>query len=271
MTRRSASASASASGAKELHRLLSVGRPNQARIAKLIADSDLADLNYRDPHDGQTALMIAAASTALVVAVTALLGRSVDLDTRDITGKTAIHFAAMGGLAPITALIQAGANVRATDIDGVTAIHIAAEKVGTAPAIAALAAAGADPSVPDYDGDTPLHVAAEHGNNAAIRALALLLAGAGAGTGTGTGTGAVINAQNAEGLTPLMVGAASGHVHALLRIPGVNLGIRSREGKTALEIARDHDEDEVVEELEAQLATRSIDERSENAALRASI
>jgi len=75
-----------------------------------------------------------------------LLDAGAKADRADLSGLTALHYAAaLGKAAVVTALIAAGADPNASDIRGVTPLHLAAAGGHTA-AVEALLAAGADPN-----------------------------------------------------------------------------------------------------------------------------
>ncbi|MDG1208851.1 MAG: ankyrin repeat domain-containing protein [Paracoccaceae bacterium] len=100
---------------------------------------------------------------------------TVDVNARDDTGSTPLHWtASRGTVANVTALLQRGAKVNARKRSGATPLIVAAGK-DTAMVIALLDA-GADVNVRGLAAMTPLHWAAFSGSSASV--IALLAAGA---------------------------------------------------------------------------------------------
>uniref|UniRef100_A0A7S3YWX3 Uncharacterized protein n=1 Tax=Lotharella globosa TaxID=91324 RepID=A0A7S3YWX3_9EUKA len=84
---------------------------------------------------------------------------SVELETKDILGRTALHVAAMmGELGIASALIESKANLDPRDKDGLTPLYLAANE-GRFPLVQLLLNRKADYRIPRNDGWTPLHVA----------------------------------------------------------------------------------------------------------------
>jgi ankyrin repeat protein len=103
--------------------------------------------------------------------VSALLALGADPDARDLSGATALHWAAAGlpgRVEVVEALLRAGATVDATDGAGVTALMRCRHR----PAVTrALLRAGADPNAATPAGRTPLGSATAGGDAEAVRLL----------------------------------------------------------------------------------------------------
>ena len=231
---------ASEAGARKLMRLLSTRNPPVETVAELIDALNPGRIDQRDHHWGQTPLMIAAWN-GHTAAVVALLARGAAIDAQDYDERRPLHYAALGGeVGTMSALLAAGGNVTDRSVYGTTALHAWASEMNgrTQEALSVLLDAGSDINARDGDGDTPLHNAAGDGNRVAINML--------------VAAGADVNAQNSGGLTPLMRAAKAGllaAVHYMRIQPGVDMGIRSSAGTTALGYALKSKDQETVLEL----------------------
>ena len=97
-------------------------------------------------------------------AVRSLLQQRVNVNTPDVEGMTALHWAAhWNDLETVGVLLKAGANAKAANRYGVTPLH-EASTVGNIAIIEALLTAGADPNARLGEGETPLMTAARTGN-----------------------------------------------------------------------------------------------------------
>ena len=104
-------------------------------------------------------------------AVERLLADGVSVQTAEIDGTTALHWAAHHDRLHIAGLLlDAGAAVDATNRYGVTPLALASVN-GSTPMIARLLEAGAGPNLPNPEGETPLMTAARTGNAGAIETL----------------------------------------------------------------------------------------------------
>ena len=119
-----------------------------------------ADVESRD-DSGDTPLHFAAGFSDNPAVIDVLVAAGADVESRDDSGLTPLHRAAgfSDNPAVIDALVAAGADVESRDnIDiGLTPMHIAARRIDSSAAIDALVAAGADIESRDNAGATPLH------------------------------------------------------------------------------------------------------------------
>ena len=169
--------------------------------------------------------------------VEALIGAGADINSRDKSGETPLHLAAVKGYPEITSLLIAeGANVNARDERKLTPLH-AASWGGHKETVALLIDKGAYVNAIGDTGLTPLHVSALTGKNETI---ALLIE-----------SGAEINSRNKDGMTPLHVAAFAGQKEAaeLLIDKGADLNAKNNQGMTALQIASQKDHQPVAELL----------------------
>jgi uncharacterized protein len=145
-----------------------------------------------------------------------LLKQHADVNTPDVEGMTALHWAAhWNDLDTVKLLLRAGAKAKVANRYGVTPLHEACT-VGNLGMIEALLDGGADPNAVLGEGETPLMTAARTGNAAAVRMLAV--------------RGANVNATEAwRGQTALMWAAAEDHepVARLLIELGADVNVRS--------------------------------------------
>ena len=134
-------------------------------------------------------------------------------------------------------LIAAGANLDVTDNADRTPLHLAVDR-NNPEIITTLLAAGANPRLRDRTGWTPLHHAAARDRVAVARAL---LDG-----------GADLTTLSEGGGTPLHEAAASGgeEMIKLILDRGVDVDIRSKTDVTALDIAREFENEAAIRLLE---------------------
>src|SRR3989454_7639323 len=105
-------------------------------------------------------------------AVRSLLQKKVDVNTAQVDGTTALHWAVRADdLETADLLIRAGANVSAANREGVTPMQLAAIN-GTAPMMEKLIKAGVNPNAPlSKFGDTALMLAARTGKFDGVKLL----------------------------------------------------------------------------------------------------
>jgi ankyrin repeat protein len=144
-----------------------------------------------------------------------LLKQRVDVDTPQIDGMTALHWAAYhDDLEIADVLVRAGANVKAANRYGVTPLSLACTN-GNGAMVELLLEAGADPNTPLSGGETPLMTAARTGTLASVKAL--LSRGA-----------SVDNTDDRRGQTALMWAAAEGHAGVVQELIGAGADFRTR-------------------------------------------
>lgn len=168
------------------------------------------------------------------------LGRGASVNARDTFGGTPLIYAAGGGHADVmTELVDRGADVHALAALGTSALSVAAAQ-GSTEVVEELAAHGADVRASNAKGKAPLAVASINGHAAAADSLLRL--------------GANVNARDHEGVTALMEASFGGHVdvvRVLLAAPGVDVNVNCLAGESALSVAREALEDDVVDMLVA--------------------
>ena len=104
-------------------------------------------------------------------AVRTLIAEGVDVNSGDLDGTRALHWAVRADdLETIDLLLGAGADASAEDRHGITPLYLAAAN-GNAATIRSLIAAGADPNQVDVTGETILMIATQAGDANAVGAL----------------------------------------------------------------------------------------------------
>ena len=164
--------------------------------------------------------LIEAVQQGDVAVVRALLGQGAAVDTPEIDGTTALHWAVHrddGDIASL--LIGAGADVTAANRYGVAPIALASLN-GSEPMLARLLAAGADVNRAQPEGETALMTAARTGRVEAVRLL--LDHGADADA-----------AEQWRGQTALMWAAAEGHTAAVRELVSHGADVHARSGHAA--------------------------------------
>ena len=133
-----------------------------------------ADPNLPDGR-GENALTLAARKDHGAI-IHALVAAGAIIDSADINGCTALHYAAtLGSLTSITALIDLKADINKKDLTKMTPLSYAARK-GNEAAVALLLAAGASVDIEDDWSSTALTRACKNGHSGVARML--LAAGA---------------------------------------------------------------------------------------------
>ncbi|KAI9664321.1 MAG: hypothetical protein M1831_002254 [Alyxoria varia] len=252
--------------------LLQAYRHGKVNIAEISIHAG-ADVNTKDPL-GRTLLMLAA-SNGDVKLVGLLLKENALIDEQDSEGKTALHLAAGEDYPEVVrGLLGKGADFNIMDITGATALFSAVKERQTRVVEEFLACRGALKKK-DRGGRTPLMFASEANDLTIVRLLLTRKVD--------------IDAQDIDGVTALMYASAGGFVgiikelkshganinakdrferSALLRVfdreddwgnvaevvqtlldCGADITIRDVLGRTALQLARDYQETEVVEIL----------------------
>jgi len=229
-----------------------------------------------------------------------LVEKGADVNAHDAQGYGALQAAARNRndkLIPV--LIELKADVNGRDRDGFTALIHAAER-NHVPTIQALVAKGADLEASVDGGFGPLSLAIESGKFLAAKALIELGANVNAAAGDDRVTpimvtasqmaigeaakeierrqglrstdiatalverGANVNAVNAHGISALMIAAARGNIPmiGLLLDAGADPNLKSKAGKTAIDIARENLNEDVVKSI--MLFQATISERSQS-------
>ncbi|XP_049797013.1 CARD- and ANK-domain containing inflammasome adapter protein-like [Schistocerca nitens] len=155
-------------------------------------------------------------------------------------GRRLIEAARQGAAEQLRELLAAGADVGAREEgwgDGRTALHWAAAG-GHVAAASCLVGAGAEvDSRSSREQSTPLHWAADNGHAGVVRLL--------------VGASADPNARDGQGQTPLHRAAEEGHAEAAaeLLLAGADRGARDEHGSTPLDLAREYEEQQLVDML----------------------
>ena len=117
------------------------------------------------------ALRLAAKKGDIATVKTLLNKPGIDVDTKDIIGKTPLHIAAEEGMRSLVWILLAkGANIEARNNSGWTPLHLAAWK-GKIAVVRLLLVRGADIEAENHWGYTPLHWVAYDGQIAAAEIL----------------------------------------------------------------------------------------------------
>jgi ankyrin repeat protein len=172
---------------------------------------------------GSGALLADAAEKMDRSRIRALLKQRVDVNTPQVDGMTALHWATyQDDLEIATLLVRAGASVKAANRYGVTPLSLACTN-GDGGMVEMLLKAGADPDTALPGGETPLMTAARTGALASVKAL--------------VSRGASVDSKDERrGQTALMWAAAEGHadvVQALIDADA-DFGTRVPSGFTPL-------------------------------------
>jgi ankyrin repeat protein len=172
---------------------------------------------------GPDALLADAAEKMDRARIRALLQQRVDVNTPQIDGMTALHWAAyQDDLETEELLVRAGANVKAANRYGVTPLSLACTN-GNGAMVELLLKAGADPNTALPGGETALMTAARAGSLGPVKSL--LIRGA-----------SVDSRDERRGQTALMWAAAEGHAEVVKELieAGADFRLRLATGFTPL-------------------------------------
>ena len=219
-----------------------------ARIKFLVSKG--ADINARDPQG--YAPVHTAARNRHPELISALADLGADLNAPDSDGMTPLIHAAMRNHVPtVKMLLERGADIERANAQGYSplALSIAENKFEVAKALMEAGAAIDKPAGPE--GLTPLMVAVSQvspgeggiflpGSTRPIDVARELIT-----------RGANVNAQTEHGVTPLMIAAARNvtPMIGLLLQSKADPGMKSKEGKTALQIAEQNGSEQAAKAL----------------------
>ncbi|KAH0541580.1 hypothetical protein FGG08_003928 [Glutinoglossum americanum] len=166
-----------------------------------------------------------------------LLGKGVDMDSKDIYGRTPLSYAAGGGRkAVVKLLLEKGGDVDSRDVYGRTPLSYTAER-GHEAVVKLLLEKRADVNLKDGYCQTPLLFAAKRGN---VMVVELLLE-----------KGGDVDSKDIYGRTPLSYAAGGGHeaVMKLLLEKGGDMNSKDDIGRTPLLFAAEKGDVMAVELL----------------------
>jgi uncharacterized protein len=164
---------------------------------------------------GSDALLADAAEQMDRAKIRTLLRQRVDVNTPQIDGMTALHWATyQDDLETTELLVRSGANVKAANRYGVTPLSLACTN-GNGAMVDLLLKAGADPNTALPGGETALMTAARAGQLASVKAL--LSRGA-----------SVLSKDDRRGQTALMWAAAEGHAEVVQELINAGADFRTR-------------------------------------------
>ncbi|XP_046984082.1 cortactin-binding protein 2-like isoform X3 [Schistocerca americana] len=151
-------------------------------------------------------------------------------------GRRLIQAAILGSMEELQALLAAGVNLGARDMNEWTPLHWAAGR-GYEEMVRRLLAAGADVGARDKFQQTPLHLAAWAGRPAVVSLL--------------SASSADPNARDVDGWTPLHSAAFNDETEAATALleAGADKGAIDNNGRTPLDIARQYNQQQVIDVL----------------------
>lgn len=211
------------------------GKTSALRYAAEVSDLPIFTvLSDRLQMSAEERLQLAVSAGSLPLA-NSLLTAGANPNTRDVYGKTALHYAADRKM--LALLLAHGAQVNIADNTGLTPIFAMVHLQDAGAAARLLLDKGARVDLADHDGNTLLHAVAPYGANTALAALLLT-------------HGAAVDARNHDGATPLHLSAEfsdTAEMVALLLAHGAAVDARDKDGNTPLHrLARRPTADEAV-------------------------
>ena len=188
--------------------------------------SDYAPRSGRRRSAEPSSLLADAAEKMDRTRIRALLKQRVDVNTPQVDGMTALHWATyQDDLEIAKLLVRTGANAKAANRYGVTPLSLACTN-GNGAMVELLLKAGADPNASLPGGETPLMTAARTGAIAAVKAL--------------VSRGASVDSKDERrGQTALIWASAEGHAAVVQALIDADADFRTRvpSGFTPLLIA----------------------------------
>ncbi|GFO14115.1 ankyrin repeat and death domain-containing protein 1a [Plakobranchus ocellatus] len=166
-----------------------------------------------------------AAKHGNIEVLKALLLQGVEVDDRDVEGKTAVHLAAEAGHKDaVDLLLDYTANPNSETVKEVTPLHLAAIE-GHVEVCKSLVKYGCNVNAQNFQGNTALHLAA----NSNYKEVARVLVEA----------KCELDLPNTRLQTPLHVAVESGHLDVvqILLAGGASMEAREKTGKSALQLA----------------------------------
>jgi ankyrin repeat protein len=250
-----------------------------ARLVKRLLAAG-ADAKSHDALLGDTALSLAVSRKRPLEVIEALIDGGSDVNFQRSDSKTPLILALQGGLCELVpVLLRAGARLDVADANGQTPLTYSVKPPARMECLEALLAAGAEVNAHDRWGSTALMQAAAGRNREAVRRLlaanadvnaraaddstALMYAIYQAPSDTELvaillAAKADVNASRKDGSTALMAAAYTGATPAAAALlqHGAKLDATDKQGKTALDYAKERDRAEVVRLLTAATAQR---------------
>ncbi len=212
--------------------LIRAAQKGNSKIVQLLLDNN-ANVNAQN-NKGTTALIAAAHQKKGIVKL--LLGYKADVNTTDKSGNTALMRAInLGTIDTVRVLLEKGASVNVQNNEGLTAIMFAAVK-GDALILQLLLDYHADVQIEATEGLTALFCASLNGRKEATKLLLNNKANPNA---------------SVKGITPLMIAVERGEddlvTYLFEREADVNA--QADDGRTALTIARERNNDKIIGQL----------------------
>ncbi len=197
-----------------------------------------ADANAKDKW-GYTPLSYAVYEDDYLYFMNILIANDAEVDTKDSSGETYLHYAATAGRTEaVKLLLEAGANINTKSDRGQTALHAILDISNSdynlyrqsKDTVELLLSKGADVNLKDKNGRAPLHFAAESADGDIVELL--------------LGKGAKVDEKDDEsGFTALHHAARFGNTNAaeVLIARGADINAKDKQGHTPLYVAANHD------------------------------
>ena len=159
--------------------------------------------------------------------VEALVTSGIDVNERDLEGRTALHCTNVGAIA--RTLLQNGAEINAMSHDGSTPLHHAAKTSSSLELLPQLLEYSAEANCKDHLGNTPLHYAASDlSTTTCLMKMDHLIQ-----------YGARVNAKNNDEQTAMHLAVSNGNLESvrLLLCAGAEIDVLDKHGRNVLHTA----------------------------------
>lgn len=189
-------------------------------------------------EEGKTLLHLACRKGSISMA-RYLVKLGIDINSQDDKGWTPLHDVCDAGLRMTEVLHELGANLNAKNALGQTPAHLATHKENFR-IVFDLVKLGINVNAQDETGWTILHIACREGHKEIIKKL--------------IHSGANLNIVDCDNETPLHAACLADQSQVVARLikAGADISVANKEGKTALDLAKEMENDEIVNYFENQ-------------------
>ncbi|MCB9492940.1 MAG: ankyrin repeat domain-containing protein [Epsilonproteobacteria bacterium] len=226
--------------AKQEGLLHAATRAENIEIIKVLQKFEGVDVNMQD-DSGNTPLYAAVSQRNIEIVKVLLGSKGIDVNRQDLSGAAPLHRALLENNIEIAQeLLKAeGIDVNKPNKPGDTPLHMAVSERNVKGVQVLRGAKGIEVNKPNKFGVTPLHLAVNREDEEVVQALLNF-------------EGIAVNERDMSGATALLDAVKRGNfaiVNALFA-KGADVSLKDKQGKSAIDVARENGFTEIVELLE---------------------